>query len=296
MSTLTRDEFLQCLKAVNTWQRGDTRAPHKPLLMLYALGRFRASGDTRVRFSEITADVGQLLEEFGPARRKSALYPYYYLATDGLWDHGIPPDLKPRRGEPRKRDLLAHDVAGGFTPDVLELLRRHPDLVDVAARDLVTTHFPATIQDDVLNAVGISLEGDRRDRRRDPRFREVVLLAYQYRCAACGLDLALGREPVALEAAHVKWVQAGGPDVTTNGLALCVLHHKLFDLGGWRLAPDGRILVSDRIRGSGSPAQWLLGIHGAYASEPVHADQAPASAYLDWHRREVFKGRERPLA
>ena len=292
---MTRDQFLARLRALNVWQRGDKRAPHKPLLMLYALSRFRAHGDTRVRFADVAEDVGQLLEEFGPARRKTALYPYYYLATDGLWVHGIPPELTPRRGEPRKQDLLTVDVAGGFTREVIDLIRREPDLVDIAASELVTAHFPASIQADVLNAVGLTMEGDRTERRRDPRFREDVLLAYQYQCAACGLDLALGREPIGLEAAHVKWVQAGGPDVPTNGLALCVLHHKLFDLGGWRLAPDGRILVSDRIRGRSPSARWLLDIHGGYAAEPTHADQAPAPTFLEWHRREVFKGRERPL-
>jgi hypothetical protein len=38
---------------------------------------------------------------------------------------------------------------------------------------------------------------------------------------------------VALDAAHIRWHQAGGPDEEANGLALRVLHHKLFDLGAF---------------------------------------------------------------
>jgi predicted restriction endonuclease len=35
---------------------------------------------------------------------------------------------------------------------------------------------------------------------------------------------------VGIEAAHVRWHSQAGPDVVANGLALCALHHALFDL------------------------------------------------------------------
>jgi putative restriction endonuclease len=37
--------------------------------------------------------------------------------------------------------------------------------------------------------------------------------------------------PIALDAAHIRWVQAAGSDEDANGLDLCVLHHELFDRG-----------------------------------------------------------------
>jgi hypothetical protein len=46
----------------------------------------------------------------------------------------------------------------------------------------------------------------------------------------CGFDGALGH-PVAIEATHVRWHSQQGPDETANTLALCALHHALFDLG-----------------------------------------------------------------
>lgn len=36
---------------------------------------------------------------------------------------------------------------------------------------------------------------------------------------------------VALEAAHIKWKQHGGPCEIPNGTALCAIHHKAFDKG-----------------------------------------------------------------
>ena len=62
--------------------------------------------------------------------------------------------------------------------------------------------------------------------------------------------MRLGRiVPVALEAAHIKWRQAGGPDLEVNGLALCSLHHKLFDRGAFTLSNQLVILVSDDAHG-----------------------------------------------
>ena len=63
-----------------------------------------------------------------------------------------------------------------------------------------------------MDAVGLEIQFEQTlRRRRDPAFRERVLMAYQYRCAVCGYDLRLGTQQVALEAAHIKWHQAGGP-------------------------------------------------------------------------------------
>ena len=40
-----------------------------------------------------------------------------------------------------------------------------------------------------------------------------MLLAYEYRCCVCGHDLRMGGHAIGLEAAHIKWFQARGPDV-----------------------------------------------------------------------------------
>src|SRR6185503_19127739 len=93
---------------------------------------------------------------------------------------------------------------------------------------------------DILDAVGLdlSLTETVTRRKRDPAFRGRVLTAYEYACAVCGFDVRLGGHALGLEAAHIQWHQAGGPDVEPNGLALCSLHHKAFDLGAFTIKPD----------------------------------------------------------
>jgi putative restriction endonuclease len=59
---------------------------------------------------------------------------------------------------------------------------------------------------------------------RDIRFRKQVLEAYGHRCAMCGVQLGL------LDAAHVIPVEhPDGSDETSNGVALCALHHRAYD-------------------------------------------------------------------
>jgi putative restriction endonuclease len=67
-----------------------------------------------------------------------------------------------------------------------------------------------------------------------------------------------------LEAAHIKWFQAKGPDIEANGLALCALHHKVFDLGAFTILPDTYSLVFSQHAVAGEASRSMpLGFHGA---------------------------------
>jgi len=59
-----------------------------------------------------------------------------------------------------------------------------------------------------------------------------------------GLNAYLAGASMGIDAAHVRWFAFDGPDTLENGLALCVLHHKLFDLGVLGLDPKLRVQVS----------------------------------------------------
>ena len=148
----------------------------------------------------------------------------------------------------------------------------------------------------VLDAVGLDLDvAATADRRRDPRFRQRVLTAYEWRCVVCGLDVRLGSVSIALDAAHIRWHQAGGPAEERNGLALCVLHHKTFDLGAYTVNGEGVLLVSDQAHGSTGFQETLLRHHGRRVRPPQRPEWKPHPDFLGWHGREVFKGEARHL-
>jgi len=72
-----------------------------------------------------------------------------------------------------------------------------------------------------------------RERVHQPYFREVVLGAYQTRCAICRLPVRS-----LLDAAHIKPDAEGGAAHASNGLALCKIHHGAFDSFVLGIDPD----------------------------------------------------------
>jgi putative restriction endonuclease len=70
---------------LNVWKRGSVRAPHKPLLVLYALGRWQ-NGETQIPFSEAVTPLTELLRDFGPQRMTfHPEHPFWHLENDGVW-------------------------------------------------------------------------------------------------------------------------------------------------------------------------------------------------------------------
>ena len=175
-----------------------------------------------------------------------------------------------------------------FSPEVQAALAVDPGLADTIATRILDQHFLESLHPDILNAVGISLETALIRRKRDPAFRHRVLKAYEYRCAVCGFDVRLGSVSIALDAAHIRWHQAGGPETEDNGFALCVLHHKTFDLGAFTVL-EGIVLVSDQANGTTGFQEALMAHHCKPIRDAQHPDWRPEPKHLDWHGREVFK-------
>lgn len=295
---MTRDEILKAFDGIRVWQKGDRRAVHKPLLILFELGRISRGESAEIEYGAAESRLMELLQEFGPAgSSKSRHYPFWHLQSDGLWQlHGPDHILdRPAGAAPNITELRDYHVKGQITPDIRQKLITDPALLAEIARRIVSAHFPESIRQDVLDAVGIaaSAEGlydDRTERRRDPAFRRKVLLAYEYRCCICGHDVRLNNQVIGLEAAHIKWFQAGGPDVENNGLALCSLHHKIFDLGAFTVLPETfEVLFSRHVIASPPIQARLLSYHGAALIMPQSSDYYPNPGFLEWHRREVFK-------
>lgn len=292
---MTATELRSLVDDLTVWKRGDRRAPHKPLLLLYALGRLYSERRRLLPYLEVDERLRRLLHDFGPPRKRHhPEYPFWRLQNDGLWTVPDADQLERRKSntDAKLSELKGKNVAGGFTEPVYALLIRQPELVSELAGRLLDAHFPASLHEEILDAVGLDrVPAQRADRPpRDPGFRDKVLRAYGYQCAVCGYDVQLNSRPVGLEAAHVKWHQAHGPDTEENGLALCVLHHKLLDRGAWRLTDDYCFLASEQVHGSAGMDEWVLRFHGEELRAPVRPDYRVRSAFIQWHVREVFRG------
>ncbi|MYC96352.1 MAG: restriction endonuclease [Caldilineaceae bacterium SB0661_bin_32] len=295
---MDREEITRKFESLRIWQRGDERAPHKPLLILYAVGRLLQGAQRLLPYSEVDEKLGNLLREFGPKRQNyHTQLPFWRLQNDGVWE--IPEAYlisQTSSGDARKSDLDVYKASGGFTEDIARQLQDDHDLALRIAQGILDAHFPPSIHEDILQAVGIELPlAGTGHVKRDSDFLENVLKAYEYRCAVCGFDVRLRHQPVALEAAHIKWKQAGGPDTQTNGLALCVLHQRLFDRGAFTLSKQLQVMVSDEANGSEGFQEWLMRFHGQQLKFPQKQSYYPDEEYVSWHVKEVFQGDFREL-
>ncbi len=121
---------------------------------------------------------------------------------------------------------------------------------------------------------------------RDPSFGRQVKAAYHGRCAISGLELRNGGGRPEVEAAHIRPVSKGGPDVVRNGLALSGTLHWMFDRGLIGIAEDYRILVShnkvspETVERLIAPEQRLI--------LPDDPRYHPHPEYLRYHREEIF--------
>jgi putative restriction endonuclease len=122
---------------------------------------------------------------------------------------------------------------------------------------------------------------------RDRVFRRVVLRAYQERCAITGLKLINGRGRAEVAAAHIRSVEASGPDIVNNGIALSGTAHWMFDRGLISLADDLEILIS---RQTNDP-QGIRSIinKSGRALAPGRMSDHPHPHFLKWHREHCFK-------
>ncbi|HUD94944.1 HNH endonuclease [Sphingobium sp.] len=152
-------------------------------------------------------------------------------------------------------------------PDVSVLREERVPFVDEIERDRVAY-------------LGSRLERDRLFRRR-------VVTAYDARCAITGLKLINGGGRAEVEAAHIRPVEKGGPDIVSNGLALSGTVHWMFDRGLISLGDDLEVLVSRQANDADS-IRGLINRTG-FALPPLQAGDRPHPSFLSWHRENCFK-------
>ena len=122
---------------------------------------------------------------------------------------------------------------------------------------------------------------------RSAAFRTGVLRAYGERCAVTGFKFINGGGRAEVEAAHIKAVEAGGPDAIPNGIALSGTVHWMFDRGLLTFGDDLEIQISRHVNDR-EGVGGLINPTGRLIT-PVDHRLRPRSDFLAWHREHVFK-------
>lgn len=74
--------------------------------------------------------------------------------------------------------------------------------------------------------------------RKQSKFRNEVLIAYNYQCALCSI-----KNKSLLRAAHIIPVIKSGDDTVKNGICLCINHEVAFDRSILKIHPNGNVEV-----------------------------------------------------
>lgn len=299
------DAWIETIRSIPQYQGAKgVRAPYKPLLLLWLIGQMTDGHGPEFRFEDARSDLGDLLEAFRVgATRPKPEHPFVYLGSrPELWQvtdrsgediFKMSEPLDAFKSAPARETVgfLRHEATGRVSDKFVEAIR-DPSQRERIVSFLLESEFPASTHEDVLSRVGIRLT-EVGTPGRDPEFREMVLLAYEYKCAFCDFGAYLRGRPVSIDAAHIRMHAKQGPSVIENGVALCALHHRLFDSGaiGLKMQNDERkVLVSQHLNVLDDPSSRpLLALSGEPMRLPQLGYSPPDKDHIDWHYENLFK-------
>lgn len=309
-------EFTAEIDAQPAWERDGIRAPHKPLAILYALGQ-AMRGERLTRYVDAEPRLKELLMEFGPPRDvQHPEQPVWRLrqfhgAPTLIWEVTNAERVRmDASGNPIIADLREY-ASFGLSEAAYARVRAEPALALAAAERIADALVPESLQSLLLDAVlltfaegGIdvdpasmppALEPVPRPRdsstrlRRNPIFARRVLIAYGHACAICSIAPRHNGKLFGLEAAHIKWVNAGGSDTICNGICLCRMHHVALDKGAITVDDSRQLQLSSGLARSTETDELYWRFKGTKLRLPPNVAHQPTDEALAWHHKQVFR-------
>jgi putative restriction endonuclease len=146
------------IENITIWRKGEQRAPHKPLLLLYVLSQYQRGHARMFDYaSEIRDELHSLLERFGPQRRQYRPdMPFWRLKGDGFWElHNSEQCSTQGSRQPPGKELELCHVAGGFDEPHFALLNRNKKLINTLAHQILEAHFRRVFRKNWLKRWGL---------------------------------------------------------------------------------------------------------------------------------------------
>jgi len=247
--TMSLEDYRDKLTQLRTGRSGTHERPHKPafLLAIMSMAETGRLDGNRITYDP---DLYTLFKKYFEAVQAendtvNMRDPFWRLSTDGLIEHcpnaGFEAVVDACTSPPtvgKWRELSSHS---SLPPDFHSLLQ-DPDARGRLRQAIIERYFSSKadqIEQVVREEQGIgayqrvleemsetaeSTPSTPEDAIRSQAFRRVVLRAYDYRCAACGLRVILD-DLVLAEAAHLIPYATSHDDDPRNGIALCKNHH-----------------------------------------------------------------------
>lgn len=295
------------------------RSPYKPLLLLAVMDLF-AQGELTTNLIRLTPELGDIFHlycaQVMPSDwRCNIAMPFFHLSREGFWQ------LKPLPGKEaviasgrrlQSESLLLNNVAGAVLDDELYSLMCVEKSRDVLRAVIIGSYFDEAAQKRLIAQTTINAEAFKYSQQlltgvlkkeekvkessekyspavRDQGFRRAVVLAYNHRCAICGIRMLTPDGHTAVAAAHIVPWSVSHNDDPSNGMALCHLCHWTFDKGLVGVSAEYRVLTSPRLSTGQNVPGHLIALSNREILGPVEKELWPDVVSLKWHLREVFR-------
>lgn len=154
---MNEELLLKKIENIVIWKKEGQTAPHKPLLLLYALAQLKNHKARFLPYIEVKEKLTFLLEKYGPSRQSyHPDEPFVRLANDGIWE--LTPKNMLEYRNPSNSYLIKNNVCGGFTEEVYRLFIENTNLIKTISGLLLDKHFPDTNHEDILSDVGLETD------------------------------------------------------------------------------------------------------------------------------------------
>ncbi|MFC1889377.1 HNH endonuclease [Thermodesulfobacteriota bacterium] len=310
------EKYTTAFTSLNVGRVGDHLRPHKPVLLLAVLDLIESGriSDNRIELSpELLEHFGRYFEVVRATDDKpTPINPFFHLRGDKFWHHKPHPGMEQAyqtMKSPGGTRALNEVIDCATLDDELHDILQVRDYRETLRKAIIERYFPGhrerlleiIREEREIGGYEQILEHSLDDKSllkdtlapqepiRNAAFRRVVVIAYDYRCAACGLRIILADGPTIVDAAHIIPFRESRDDDPRNGMALCKNHHWAMDRNLIAPGTDHAWHVSgsldDRLEGQ----RDLLSLQKRTIILPREAKYHPKQEALAWRQRNLIR-------
>ena len=136
---------------------------HKPLLIVYAIGKIIRNNERWLSFADINQEVESIFQRFlsSKSNYKNTHYPFGKLENDGLWEIENSEFLqRTSAGHLIKSELHSKNIRAGFASEIFDELVKDKKKAALLAREIAERYFSRDCVTEILDAVGATMNSE----------------------------------------------------------------------------------------------------------------------------------------
>jgi putative restriction endonuclease len=285
--------YLQEISSIKVNKTGQVISLHKPILLLLSISEVVNGKPNLFKYAEIEAALKELLAKYGlkNSKKLNPQYPFVYLnSSPNIWECSVQKSELKNPDAASRNDLL--NATAQFENGFFNYLKDLTNAKHIVWQ-ILNEYWTDAYHEDLLRDLGLynmlneyaSIKNI--EKRRGRLFVEEVLDAYERQCAICRQSIRLGDSLLGIDACHVKPIQHNGPDIVTNGVALCKIHHWALDRGAIAISEEFRMIVSPKLNGSRSD-HFFHEYSNSILFTPRITKQKLLIENIKYHRQYIF--------